>query len=66
MAPMTPDTRTASNSTIKTDLLAAVNGDLPQAEIETLSHQIDEFEGMFSKGDYDIGSTDIVTHSIHT
>ena len=28
MAPMTPDTKTAPNSTIKTDLLAAVDGDL--------------------------------------
>ena len=64
MVPMIPDTKTAPNSTFKTDLLAAVDSDLHPADVETFSHLIDEFEDMFSKCDYDLGSTDIVTHSI--
>ena len=66
MAPMTPDTKTARNSTFKTDLLAAVDSDLHPADVETLSHLIDEFEYVFSKGDYDLGAMDIVTYLIDT
>ena len=50
MAPITPDTRSVPNATFKTDLLAAVDGDLQPAEMQTLSHLIDEFEYVFSKG----------------
>ena len=66
MAPMTPDTKTARNSTFKTNLLVAVDSDLHPADLETLSHLIDEFEYVFSKGDYDLGATDIVTYLIDT
>ena len=64
MAPMMQDTKTAPNSIFKKDLLAAVDGVLYPADVKALSHLIDEFEDVFSKGDYDLGSTDIVTHSI--
>ena len=50
MAPMMPDTKIAPNSTFKTNLLAAVDGDLHPADTEILSHIIDEFEEVFSKG----------------
>ena len=60
IAPMTPDT------IFKTYLLAAVACDLHPADVEILSHLIDEFEYVFSKGDYDLSTTDIVTHSIDT
>ena len=48
------------------DLLAAVDGDLYSSDMETLSHLIDEFEDMFSQDDYDLGFTDIMTHSMDT
>ena len=66
MAPMTPDTQTAPNSTYKMGLLAAIDGDLQPADMETLSHLIDEFEDVFFERDCDLASTNIVAHSIGT
>ena len=57
MALMTPNNKTALNSTFKTDLLAAVQGDLHPADVATLTHLIEELEDVFSKGDYDLGTT---------
>ena len=38
MAPMMPDTKIAPNSTLKTNILAAVEGDLQPINMETLSN----------------------------
>ena len=48
------------------DLLTAVDKEIQPAEKEALSQLIDKFEDVFSRGDYDLGSTDIVQHTIDT
>ena len=44
MASMTPHTKTAPNSTFKSNLPAALDGDLNPADMKTFSHLFDEFE----------------------
>ena len=53
-----------SDMALKEDLflLAAVNECIRQAEKEALSQLIEEFQDIFSKGEYDLGCTDLVTH----
>ena len=47
-------------------MLAAVDEEIQPDEKEALSQLLDEFEDVFSRGEYELGSTDIVEHTIDT
>ena len=66
MTPTTEETGPAPDLTFKVDLLAAVDKEIQSAEKEELSQLLDEFEDVFSRGEYDLGSTDVVEHTIDT
>ena len=66
MTSTTEEARPAPDLTFKLDLLVAVDEEIQPAEKEALSQLLDEFEDVFSQGEYDLGSTDIVEHTIDT
>ena len=66
MTPTTEETRPAPDLTFKVDLLDAVDEEIQPAEKEAVSQLLDEFEDVFERGEYDLGSTDIVEHTIDT
>ena len=52
--------------TFQVDLLAAINEEITLDEKATLFHLLDKYDDVFSKGEYDLHSTNLVTHTIDT
>ena len=60
MTPTTEETRPVPDLTFKVDLLAAVDEEIQPHEKEALSQLLYAFEHVFSRREYDLGSTYII------
>ena len=60
------ETRLAVDKSFKTELLTAVDEELKPEEMRNLSQLIDEYNDVFSQGEYDFGCTNLVMHGIDT
>ena len=60
------ETGPAADMSFKTDLMAAVDGELQPEAKQALSKLIDDYSDVFSKREYDLGCTGLVMHSVDT